>query len=226
MTAHGAEYGRTRIKLCGLTRERDIDQAVRVGADALGFVLWEGSSRHVTLTQLAALSATVPAFVTRVGLFVDADPGFVEAASEYLDLLQFHGSETPEQCQRFGRPWIKALRMREGLDVEAEAQRYVQASALLLDAYRPGVPGGTGETFDWSRIPARLAKPVILAGGLTPANVAEAIAAVRPLAVDVSGGIELSPGIKSPAAMAAFAGQVRQADQPVSRTINQIPFPE
>lgn len=221
MTAHGAELGRTRIKFCGLTREQDVSRAVSVGADALGFVLWEGSRRHVTLTQLAALSAAVPAFVSRVGLFVDADPGFVEAASEHLDLLQFHGNETPGMCQQFGRPWIKALRMRDGLDLEAEAQRFNHARALLLDAYRPGVPGGTGETFDWSRIPATLAKPVILAGGLRSANVAGAIAAVRPLAVDVSGGIELSPGIKNPAAMVAFARQVHQAD--VARQLGESP---
>lgn len=212
MIAHGQGISRTRIKFCGLTRPEDVDSAVAAGADALGFVLWEGSRRHVTLSQLARLSAAVPAFVTRVGLFVDAEPKLVDAAGEYLDLLQFHGSESPEACQCFQRPWIKALRMREGLDLDAAARRYHQARALLLDAYRPGIPGGTGETFDWSRISATLAKPVILAGGLTPENVAEAIDAVGPWAVDVSGGIEASPGIKDASAMSAFVKEVRRAD--------------
>lgn len=212
MIVHGQAIGRTRIKFCGLTRGDDIDSAVAAGADALGFVLWEGSKRHVTLSQLAQLSAAVPAFVTRVGLFVNAAPELIKAASEHLDLLQFHGSETPEACQHFQRPWIKALRMREGLDLDEAAQQYHQAQALLLDAYCPGIPGGTGETFDWSRIPARLEKPVILAGGLTPDNVAKAIDAVRPWAVDVSGGIETSPGIKDACAMTAFVKEVRRAN--------------
>ncbi|HSH48130.1 MAG TPA: phosphoribosylanthranilate isomerase [Halomonas sp.] len=212
MIAHGQSLGRTRIKFCGLTRAEDVEKAVAAGADALGFVLWEGSGRHVTLSQLAELSSSVPAFVTRVGLFVDAAPELVAAASEHLDLLQFHGGEAPAECQRYALPWIKALRMRDGLDIEAAARHYDQARGLLLDAYRPGVPGGTGETFDWSRIPATLAKPVILAGGLTAANVAEAIDVVRPLAVDVSGGIERSPGIKDAGAMIAFASEVRRAD--------------
>lgn len=212
MMTHGKATARTRIKFCGLTRSGDVEKAVAAGADALGFVLWEGSSRHVTLRQLAQLSSSVPAFVTRVGLFVDAAPELVIAASEHLDLLQFHGDESPQECRRYALPWIKALRMRDGLDIEAAAKHYDQARGLLLDAYRPGVPGGTGETFDWSRIPATLAKPVILAGGLTAANVAEAIAAVRPLAVDVSGGIERSPGIKDAGAMIAFASEVRRAD--------------
>lgn len=211
MIAHGKALGRTRIKFCGLTRRQDVEAAVAAGADALGFVLWEGSRRHVTLDQMAELAVDVPAFVTRVGLLVDAPPELVFAASEHLDLLQFHGDESPQECQRYSRPWIKALRMREGLCLEKAARQYHQARALLLDAYRPGVPGGTGEIFDWSRIPARLAKPVILAGGLTPANVAEAIAAVGPLAVDVSGGIERSPGVKDADAMIAFAREVQRA---------------
>ncbi|GEK72509.1 MULTISPECIES: phosphoribosylanthranilate isomerase [Halomonas] len=212
MLEHGAALGRTRVKFCGLTRPEDVDAAVAAGADALGFVLWPGSKRAVGLERLAALAARVPAFVTRVGLFVDPDEALVARAAEHLDLLQFHGEETPAFCAAAPRPWIKALRMRDGLDVHAAARDYIGARALLLDAYRPGVPGGTGETFDWSRIPACLAKPVILAGGLTPANVAEAIAAVRPLAVDVSGGIETAPGIKGGAEMADFLRAVRHAD--------------
>ncbi|APE31982.1 N-(5'-phosphoribosyl)anthranilate isomerase [Halomonas aestuarii] len=205
-------HARTRVKFCGLTREEDVDAAVAGGADALGFVLWPGSKRAIDAERLAELSARVPAFVTRVGLFVDPTPALVTRCAEHLDLLQFHGEESPETCTAAVRPWIKALRMRDGLDLPAAAESYRGARALLLDAYRPGVPGGTGETFDWSRIPASLAKPVILAGGLTPDNVAEAIAAVAPFAVDVSGGIEAAPGIKDAARMAAFLRAVRQAD--------------
>ncbi|MBB3229608.1 phosphoribosylanthranilate isomerase [Halomonas stenophila] len=213
MTEHGRVPGRTRIKFCGMTRPEDVDAAVAAGADALGFVLWPGSQRAVDLARLATLAARVPAFVTRVGLFVDPEPELVARAAEHLDLLQFHGEESPAICAAAGHPWIKALRMRDGLDLPAAAGDYHQARALLLDAYRPGLPGGTGETFDWSRIPASLAKPVILAGGLTPANVAEAIAVVRPYAVDVSGGIETAPGRKDAALMAAFRQAVRRADE-------------
>src|SRR5690554_843344 len=184
---------RTRIKFCGLTREQDISAAVATGADALGFVLWPGSSRYVDVARLAALAAQVPAFVTRVGLFVDPAPELVRQVAPHLDLLQFHGNETPAFCAGFERPWIKALRMRDDLDLPAAAEAYVGAQALLLDAYRPGMPGGTGEVFDWSRIPASLKKPVILAGGLTPDNVTDAIARVHPFAVDVSGGVETEP---------------------------------
>ncbi|WP_148255071.1 phosphoribosylanthranilate isomerase [Aidingimonas lacisalsi] len=199
---------RTRVKICGMTREQDIQAAVSAGADALGFVLWPGSRRALDLERLAELTSQVPAFVTRVGLFVDQDPAWIQQASRYLDLLQFHGAEAPDSCEGFGRPWIKALRMRDGIDLGAAAIRYQGASALLLDAYRPGVPGGTGETFDWSRIPANLAKPVILAGGLTPDNVGEAIRRVRPYAVDVSGGVESAPGIKDPLKLGGFCDQV------------------
>ncbi|PMR77006.1 phosphoribosylanthranilate isomerase [Billgrantia endophytica] len=203
---------RTRVKFCGITREQDLDAAVAAGADALGFVLWPGSQRCIDDARLAELGARTPAFVARVGLFVDQDADEVTRASRHLDLLQFHGDETPQYCAGFERPWIKALRMRDGLDLHAAAKAYHGAKALLLDAYRPGVPGGTGETFDWSRIPANLAKPVILAGGLTPDNVAEAIAAVRPFAVDVSGGIEATRGCKDPVRLASFAAAVRGID--------------
>lgn len=203
---------RTRVKLCGLTRPEDVDTAVAAGADALGFVLWPGSKRAVDETLLAELAERVPAFVTRVGLFVDQDPALIERCAAHLDLLQFHGDETPAFCEGFRRPWIKALRMRDGLDLPAAAEAYRGAQALLLDAYRPGVPGGTGETFDWSRIPAELAKPVILAGGLGAGNVAEAIATVTPFAVDVSGGVEAAPGVKDAERIAAFIRAVNRAD--------------
>lgn len=202
---------RTRIKFCGLTRQADVAQAVALGVDALGFVMWPNSRRSVTPDTLAALAAQVPAFVTRVGLFVDQPVEFIEQCLPHLDLIQFHGDESPAFCEQFGRPWIKALRMRDGLDLHDAATIYDGAQALLLDAYRPGVPGGTGETFDWSRIPATLAKPVILAGGLTADNIAAAVTQVAPYAVDVSGGIEASPGVKATESMAAFVRNVTQA---------------
>ncbi|WP_110687829.1 phosphoribosylanthranilate isomerase [Salinicola aestuarinus] len=210
---------RVRIKICGMTRTCDVTAAVDAGADALGFVLWAGSARAISADTLGELAAVASPFVTRVGLFVDPTAAEVEAARDHLDLLQFHGDESPEFCAGFGRPWIKALRMREGIDLPRAAERYAGAGALLLDAFRPGVPGGTGETFDWARIPGDLAKPVILAGGLTPDNVAEAVAQVQPYAVDVSGGVEGQSqvtdgrrGIKDPAAVRAFCEQVRVAN--------------
>lgn len=209
---HTESMQRTRIKFCGFTRQGDIDTAVALGVDALGFVMWPKSSRSVGVEQLAGLAAKVPAFVSRVGLFVDPSAEWVEACLPHLDLLQFHGEETPEFCASFDRPWIKALRMRDTIDLTFEAERYVQSQALLLDAYRPGTPGGTGESFDWSRIPATLAKPVILAGGLTPENVSQAVHQVRPYAVDVSGGIEASRGCKDASRMASFVRQVALAD--------------
>lgn len=205
--------GRTRVKICGLTRAEDVDAAVAAGADALGFVLWPGSQRAIDVERLAQLAARVPAFVTRVGLFVDQSPEVIHRCEAHLDLVQYHGDETPALCALGQRPWIKALRMREGLDLQAAASAYEAARGLLLDAYKPGVPGGTGDTFDWSRIPATLAKPVILAGGLTATNVGEAIRAVRPYAVDVSGGVEHSRGIKEPTRIRAFIDHVFLAQQ-------------
>ncbi|MFD2190376.1 phosphoribosylanthranilate isomerase [Pistricoccus aurantiacus] len=207
-----ASVKRTRVKLCGMTREQDVDAAVEAGADALGFVLWPGSKRAVEASRLATLCARVPAFVTRVGLFVDQEPDLIRLVSRHLDLLQFHGDESASFCASFERPYIKALRMRDGLDLHAAADAYSTARALLLDAYKPGVPGGTGEAFDWGRIPATLAKPVILAGGLSAINVARAIRQVRPFAVDVSGGIEKGPGIKDIDKIDDFVRQVNLAD--------------
>lgn len=205
--------GRTRIKFCGFTRHEDVAQAVALGVDALGFVMWPKSARGIDPDALAALATPVPAFVTRVGLFVNPDVALVEACLPHLDLIQFHGDEPADFCAQFDRPWIKALRMRDDLDLHQAAQQYAAAQALLLDAYRPGVPGGTGETFDWSRIPAALQKPVILAGGLTVENIAAAVAQVAPYAVDVSGGIEAAPGQKDARRMADFVAQVGRADQ-------------
>jgi len=207
-----APLTRTRIKFCGFTRGEDVDRAVALGVDALGFVMWPKSARSVSVEQLAALSARVPAFVTRVGLFVDQPEELIEQCLPYLDMLQFHGNETPDECQRFSLPWMKALRMRDEIDLAQEAERYHRAQALLLDAYRSGTPGGTGETFDWSRIPANLAKPVILAGGLSADNIADAVRQVAPYAVDVSGGIEAAHGCKDADKMASFVRHVALAD--------------
>lgn len=211
MSAH-----RTRIKICGITREQDARAAAAAGADAIGLVFWANSPRAVALEQAAAICRALPPFVTAVGLFVDADPEWVEQvlAQVPLDLLQFHGNESPDLCESGGRPYVKALRMRDGIDIVAERQRFGSARALLLDTYRPGVPGGTGEVFDWQRVPAALAGEIILAGGLRPDNAAAAVAAVRPWAVDVSGGVESAPGIKSAGLIEAFCAGVRSADLP------------
>lgn len=211
MPAKG-RFQRTRIKMCGLTRKQDVEAAIFAGTDALGFVLWSGSKRAITPQQLADLTAGLPPFVSRVGLFVDADMALIEQCAPYLDAVQFHGNEAPKACVRVNIPWFKAIRMQEGVDVIERAHMYEKGAALLLDAYHPGVPGGTGATFDWQRVPVDSHLPVILAGGLHANNVGEAISRVRPYAVDVSGGIESSPGIKCATRMQAFVRAVRQAD--------------
>jgi phosphoribosylanthranilate isomerase len=204
---------RTRIKICGITREADGLAAARLGVDAIGLVFYPDSPRAVSAEQAARIVAALPAFVTTVGLFVDATETAVRdiLARVPLDELQFHGSESPEYCAGFGRSWVKALRMRDDIDLHDEARRYAHARALLLDAWVADRAGGTGETFDWDRIPEALQRPVILAGGLSPDNVAEAVRRVRPWAVDVSGGVEERDtqghkkyGCKSVDAMQAF----------------------
>ncbi|MFS0827818.1 phosphoribosylanthranilate isomerase [Pseudomonas phoenicis] len=202
-----------RSKICGITRVEDALAAARAGADAIGLVFYAKSPRAVNVQQARAIVQALPPFVTTVGLFVDASRCEVGEILDALplDLLQFHGDETPAQCEGHGRPWIKALRVRPGDDLEAACQEYVGARALLLDAYVAGVPGGTGQSFDWSLIPARLSKPVVLAGGLSPDNVAEAIAQVKPWAVDVSGGVEQAKGIKDAQKIDAFLRAVRGA---------------
>jgi phosphoribosylanthranilate isomerase len=204
---------RTRVKICGITRPEDGIEAARLGADAIGLVFYAPSPRHVTVAQAQAVCAALPPFVSVVGLFVDAPAPEVLAVLQAvpLDVLQFHGEEAPAYCAAFARPWLKALRMRDGLDVAAESRRYAKAQGLLLDTYQPGQAGGTGVTFDWKRVPQGLNHPVILAGGLTPDNVAEAIALARPYGVDVSGGVEQAKGIKSADKMAAFIREVERA---------------
>jgi phosphoribosylanthranilate isomerase len=206
---------RTRVKICGLNSGADLAVAAGLGVDAVGLVFYPASPRAVTADRARSLLASVPPFVTSVGLFVDAEPDAVRAvlAQVPLDLLQFHGEEPPEYCAAFGRPWLKAIRMRPGAEVERIARLYSAAAGLLLDTYHPGAPGGTGRRFDWGLIPARLAPHIVLAGGLDPANVAEAVRRVRPWGVDVSGGVESAKGVKDPAKMEAFLQGVRDGDQ-------------
>jgi phosphoribosylanthranilate isomerase len=204
-----------RVKICGITRHEDVRSACEAGADALGFVFYAKSPRSLSVEQGASLLKIFPPFVQSVGLFVDADPGFVQTVLESvpLDVLQFHGGETAEYCRQFGRPYIKAVRVREGINLVKCAADYDDARGLLLDAYVPGVPGGTGEQFDWRLIPAGLAKPIVLSGGLTPDNVENAIREVKPWAVDVSSGVEQAKGIKDAAKVAAFIQGVRHAHE-------------
>lgn len=207
---------RTRIKICGITREEDLAAAVAAGADALGFVFYAPSPRHVTPERVAQLLAHVPAFVTRVGLFVNEKAETVRAvlAQVPLDLLQFHGDEDAAYCSQFGRPWIKAARVKPGFDLLEYASAFAEApgvAGLLLDADVEGYGGG-GKTFDWTLIPRNLPLPVILSGGLHPGNVAEAVRAVRPWAVDVSSGVEAARGIKDARKITEFIAGVRDAD--------------
>ena len=205
---------RTRIKICGFTREADVDVAVAVGADALGFNLWPGSSRHVSMQRAAELIARLPPFVTPVLLFVNATPDALKAATDLLPqaLLQFHGDETPEQCRAAGRPWLRAARMTPELDLLDFAARFLGAQALLLDAHVQGY-GGAGKVFDWSLVPRGVPLPVVLSGGLNAANVSAGVLSLRPWAVDVSSGVESSKGIKDAVLMGRFCEAVREADE-------------
>ncbi len=204
---------RTRIKICGLTREQDVDDALDAGADALGFVLYPKSPRAVTAERAAALVARMPPFVTPVLLFVNALPHEMHAATERIPhaVLQFHGDETPSQCDAAGRPYLRAARMAQGFDLLDFAARFPGAQALLLDAHVEGYGGG-GKVFDWSRLPPSVPLPVVLSGGLNPANVTDGVLRVRPWAVDVSSGVESAKGIKNAVLMRRFCKAVREAD--------------
>ena len=206
---------RTRVKFCGFTRPDDAALAADLGVDAIGLVFVPRSRRAMELTQAEKIVEVIPPLVRVVALFMDAPVAQVVAALEALpvDLLQFHGNETPEYCEQFKRPYVKALAMGDGVDVLCAAARYARARGVLLDAHRAGEQGGSGECFDWSAIPAALSSQIILAGGLTPENVALAIAQVRPFAVDVSSGIELAPGIKCPRRMQHFLNEVDRASR-------------
>jgi phosphoribosylanthranilate isomerase len=203
-----------RIKICGLTRNQDVQTAVAEGADALGFVLYAPSPRAVTAEQAALLIKHAPAFVTTVALFVNesAEEIFRALSICSFDLLQFHGDESPEFCRQFNRPYMKAIRVRSAEDIHSAVQQYPDAKALLLDAYVENLPGGTGQAFDWRLIPD-LSIPWVLAGGLNANNVADAVNQVKPFAVDVSGGVEASKGIKDRQKIKDFISEVRNVER-------------
>ncbi|MDP6968705.1 MAG: phosphoribosylanthranilate isomerase [Gammaproteobacteria bacterium] len=202
---------RTRVKICGLRHADDVVAAANAGADALGFVFYPPSPRAVDIAQAALLVAQVPSFITSVGLFVNASVADIEQVLQQvpLTLLQFHGDESPAFCQQFGMPWIKAVRMRSDINLLQVQDDYCQARGLLLDTYQKGTPGGTGASFDWHAIPTDLRHEIILAGGLDASNIRAAITQVRPWAVDTSGGVESSKGIKDHARIKAFMAEVR-----------------
>ena len=204
---------RTRIKICGLTREQDVDAAVAAGADAVGFVMYDKSPRHVPVARLRELARRLPPFVSPVCLFVNASPDLVDEALAAAPnaLLQFHGDETREQCEQAARPYLRAVRMAPGVDLLDFASGFASATGLLLDAFVEGYGGG-GKVFDWSQIPPGVPLPVVLSGGLNPANVIDGVMHVRPWAVDVSSGVESAKGIKDAALVRRFCEAVREAD--------------
>ena len=218
---------RTRIKICGITRVADAMAAADAGADAIGMNFWRGTPRCVDVARARAIAEALPPFVTKVALFVDPDPAEVRSVLDAVpvDALQFHGDEPRGLCNAFGRPYLKAVQVKDGVDLLEYAARYGDASGLLFDTFRAGdLPGGTGHMFDWTRLSpvlrARLAKPLILSGGLDPDNVGDAMRAVRPWAVDVSSGVEERgpdgkprKGFKDAARIAAFVKGVRDADR-------------
>ena len=203
-----------RVKVCGITRVDDALTAVRLSAHAIGFVFWTRSARYISPHVARKIITVLPPFVSMVGVYVDPDSEWVEETCSVagLSLLQFHGDESPEFCSQFSLPYIKAVRIRTGVDLLQYAARYSSASALLLDTYVEGVPGGTGHTFDWSLTPQNLSLPLILSGGLHADNVSEAIKETRPWAVDVSSGVEVAKGIKDADKIAAFMTGVRNGE--------------
>jgi phosphoribosylanthranilate isomerase len=207
---------KTRIKICGLTREDDVDAAVAAGVDAIGFVFYPPSPRYIAPQRAAELARQIPPFIDIVGLFVNEAPEVVRetCAVVSLNLLQFHGDEDAAYCRQFARPWLRAARVRPGLDLVEFARSFPDARGLLLDAFVDGYGGG-GHVFDWTLIPPDLPGYLILSGGLTSANVGDAIERVRPVAVDVSSGVEASKGIKDHQKIAAFVAAVRKADESI-----------
>jgi len=209
---------RTRIKICGITRVEDGIAAVSLGADAIGLVFYPPSPRYVAVEQARSIIQALPPFVTTVGLFVNADRHEVEAVLEQipLSLLQFHGDEDAAYCSSFDMRYIKAVSMKEGVDLHQVTEKFSAASGLLVDTYHPGIPGGTGESFDWNRLPADLSLPLILAGGLAPDNITRAVLEVSPYAVDVSSAVEARKGIKDSVKMSQFTRGVSEADVQLS----------
>jgi phosphoribosylanthranilate isomerase len=204
----------TRVKCCGMTRVEDALLAAQLGADAIGVVLTARSKRQVSLAQAKTIVDAMPPFVTTVALCMDGEADFVRAVIEIVrpSLLQFHGAESDDWCAQFDHPYLKAIAMGEGASALPQLRAYPRAAGLLLDGHGLGEPGGSGKSFDWSLMPRDVRQPLILAGGLTPVNVAEAIRIARPWAVDVASGIESSPGIKDPTKMRDFVAAVRSAD--------------
>ena len=215
---------RTRIKFCGITRADDARRGAELGVDAIGFVFTRASQRFVGISQARAIRAELPPFVTAVALFMDDEAGWIEevVSSVQPDLLQFHGAETDRFASSFARPYVKAVPMASVADAARHVAEFPNAAGFLLDSHARGARGGTGQAFDWARVPAPGTHPYVLAGGLTPQNVAEAIAAVRPYGVDVSSGIESAPGIKDQAKMRAFVTAVRAADAKAGPTQSQL----
>jgi phosphoribosylanthranilate isomerase len=204
---------RTRIKICGITRLEDAQASIKAGCDALGFVFFKESPRYIALDAFKAIAKVLPPFVTKVGLFVNAEPVDIQKAiqSGLIDLIQFHGEETPQFCRQFEFPYIKAVGVSSSVNLLQYEKDFYDADALLLDASHEHLKGGTGQTFDWNLIPNSLSKPVVLAGGLTVDNVKEAIKQVKPYAVDVSGGVEESKGIKNSLKIQAFIKETQDA---------------
>ncbi|MEY3219269.1 MAG: hypothetical protein RIT27_626 [Pseudomonadota bacterium] len=202
----------THIKICGITRPEDAQLAAQLGANAVGLVFYSPSPRSVSIEQAKMIANVTPPFVQLVGLFVNATAEEIQTVLSQvpLNLLQFHGEEIPSFCEQFQRPYIKALHIRENIDLNAQLKSYHSARGILLDTFNPNLKGGTGETFDWQQIPNDLIKPLILAGGLNANNVKQAILQVKPSAVDVSGGVEESKGIKSFSKMRDFIQTVRE----------------
>ena len=207
------QYNRTRVKICGITSVKDAISAVNAGADAIGLVFYAASPRFVTIAQAQQIVAVMPPFVSVVALFVNASTAEIEAvlAQVRIDMVQFHGDETPTDCAQIKLPYYKAIRVKADTNLLQYALEFKHAKALLLDTYSEAAFGGTGQVFDWALIPKNLTKPVILAGGLVPENVHLAIQQVRPYAVDVSGGVEQSKGVKEPAKIAAFMHAVAES---------------
>lgn len=207
------QYNRIRVKICGITRVEDALAAVNAGADAIGLVFYQPSPRFVTVEQAQHIVAAIPPFVSVVALFVNALPAEIKTvlAQVRIDIVQFHGDETPSDCEQIKLPYYKAIRIKADTNLLQYEVEFESAKALLLDTYTEAAFGGTGQVFDWGLIPQNLTKPVILAGGLTAENVALGIKQVRPYAVDVSGGVEQSKGIKDVAKIAAFMHAVEES---------------
>lgn len=204
----------TRIKICGITTVQDARYATASGADAIGLVFYDRSPRAVSPEQAAQIAAAVPPFVTVVALFVNEPAQEIERILDVVavDMIQFHGEEPPEFCQQFRRPWLKAVRMKPDVELDSICRQYDGGRGILLDSWQEGVPGGTGKTFNWDLAATGLPLPVVLAGGLNAANVAAAVTRLRPAAVDVSGGVERTPGRKDPQKISQFISAVRAAD--------------